>query len=321
MSKKLWYKFDTKSKGTYFSPFSKSKSTLKHYDTITDLVYETNKQEATFDYRGDNVVEFYYLNETSNEPIDLPVGVYHHRQESSSTPEGLFPMEIRKDGYIPIIKELDNLKSEITNFKNNKKLYDDCKTIYKLGVLLFGPPGTGKTSFMREFIRDNQEAIIIFLDGVPSRKFLEILENSTKDKLKIFVFEEVVAMLEDSFDIRHTLDFLDGSTTISNSIYFMSTNYPEVIPENVIRNGRIDMFVNVTYPDYAARKQLIELYLDRPALEEEISLTQNLPIVDIRQICFTHKKTNKSFIECSKIIEEKAKMIKKHFGKTKSIQL
>jgi SpoVK/Ycf46/Vps4 family AAA+-type ATPase len=159
------------------------------------------------------------------------------------------------------------------------------------------------------------------MDGVPTRKFLEKLEQSTKDRLKIIVFEEAVSLLESSEDIREMLDFLDGARSVSNAIYFLSTNYPESIPENVIRNGRIDVFVKVDYPDVSARKKLIKLYLKRDANEAELATTQDMPIVDIRQICFIHKKTGKSFSDCVKIVEDKNKMIKKYFGRTKEIRL
>jgi SpoVK/Ycf46/Vps4 family AAA+-type ATPase len=137
--------------------------------------------------------------------------------------------------------------------------------------------------------------------------------------LKVIVFEEVVSLLEDSSDIREMLDFLDGSKTVSNAIYFLSTNYPDAIPENVIRNGRIDTFAYVDYPNESSRQKLINLYLKRDGTPEEIKL--KMPIVDIREMCFLHKKTNKSFSDCVKIIEEKHKMIKKHFGNAKEIRL
>jgi hypothetical protein len=188
-------------------------------------------------------------------------------------------------------------------------------------LIYFGPPGTGKSSWTRKFIKSRKDAIVVFLDQVPSRSFLEKLESSTKDILKVFVFEEAVSLLEDSSDIREMLDFLDGSKTVSNAIYFLSTNYPDAIPENVIRNGRIDTFAYVDYPGESARQKLINLYLNRDGTSEEVKITDKMPIVDIREICFLHKKTNKSFSDCVKIIEEKHKMIKKHFGRTKEIRL
>jgi hypothetical protein len=180
---------------------------------------------------------------------------------------------------------------------------------------------TGKSSWTRKFIKSRKDAIVVFLDQVPSRSFLEKLESSTKDILKVFVFEEAVSLLEDSSDIREMLDFLDGSKTVSNAIYFLSTNYPDAIPENVIRNGRIDTFAYVDYPGESARQKLINLYLNRDGTSEEVKITDKMPIVDIREMCFLHKKTNKSFSDCVKIIEEKHKMIKKHFGRTKEIRL
>jgi ATP-dependent 26S proteasome regulatory subunit len=89
----------------------------------------------------------------------------------------------------------------------------------------------------------------------------------------------------------------------------------------VVRNGRIDVFVRVEYPSVTARKKLMNLYLKREPSEMELKLTDNMPIVDIREMCFTHKKTGKNFIDCGKIIEEKNKMLKKHFGKAREIRL
>ena len=251
----------------------------------------------------------------------IPKGIYYHEYASSSTPERVSPMDIREDSYVDLMESLVELDESIEQFVQNKDIYTDSCSAYKLGILLFGPPGSGKTSYMREFIRKRKEAIVIFMDGVPTRKFLEKLESSTKDRLKIVVFEEAVSLLEDSNDIREMLDFLDGSRSLTNTIYFLSTNYPESIPENVVRNGRIDVFVRVEFPNITARKKLINLYLKREADEDELKITENMPIVDIREICFTHKKTNKTFPDCVKIIEDKNKMLKKHFGKSKEIRL
>lgn len=315
-----WYKYITPT-GFYYSPFTQSKTTVEHYSDPQQMVDRLNNSTSHFDIINANVVEIYEKTTPSTDPMDLPAGVYSHEYQSSANPERLNPMDLREDNYIELLSSLSSLNESITQFIDNKSLYEDSKSLYKLGILLFGPPGTGKTSYMRELIRSHKDAIVIFLDGVPTRKFLEKLEQSTKDKLKIIVFEEVVSMLEGSDDIRCMLDFLDGARSLSNAIYFLSTNYPEEIPENVIRNGRIDVFARVEFPDIHARKKLIDLYLKKEASKEELEATKDMPIVDIRELCFLHKKTGKSFEECAKIISEKHKMIKKHFGKTVEIKL
>lgn len=314
----VWYKFNTPT-GFYFSPFTKSKHELCYYETPEEMAKNLNP-EKSYEVITNNLVEVYEKAAPQVEPQILPNGVYYHEFGSASLPERISPMVIREDKYVELMDSLKDLDEGIDQFVKNKQIYLDSCSAYKLGVLLFGPPGSGKTSYMREFIR-KKDAIVIFMDGVPSRKFLEKLETSTKDKLKIVVFEEAVSLLESSDDIREMLDFLDGSKSLSNTIYFLSTNYPESIPENIVRNGRIDVFVKVEYPNVVARKKLINLYLKREALEEELNLTENMPIVDIREICFAHKKTGKSFKDCVKIIEDKNKMLKKHFGKTKEIRL
>lgn len=315
-----WYKYTTPT-GAYYSPFAQSKTTVRFYEDPREMVKDLNNCSSGFDLINEKLVELYEKATPSTDPIDLPYGVYSHEYQSSASPERLTPMEIREDSYVEILNSLNNLNETIQQFIENKAMYEDSKSLYKLGVLLFGPPGTGKTSYLREFIRNQKDSIVIFLDGVPTRRFLEKLEQSSKNKLKIFVFEEVVSMLEGSEDIRTMLDFLDGAKSLSNAIYFLSTNYPEEIPENVIRNGRIDVFVRVEFPDVVARNRLINLYLKRDASDKELEVSKDMPIVDIRELCFLHKKTGKSFEECAKIVTEKAKMIKKHFGKPIEIKL
>jgi signal recognition particle receptor subunit beta len=314
----VWYKFSSPT-GFYFSPFIKSKHQLCYYETPKEMA-ESLSPENSYEVVTDHLVEVYEKATPQTEPESLPNGVYYHEYGSASLPERISPMIIREDKYVELMDSLKELDDGIDQFIQNKQIYTDSCSAYKLGILLFGPPGSGKTSYMREFIR-KKDAIVIFMDGVPSRKFLEKLETSTKNRVKIVVFEEAVSLLESSEDIREMLDFLDGSKSLTNTIYFLSTNYPESIPENIVRNGRIDIFVRVDYPNINARKKLISLYLKREASEEELTLTENLPIVDIREICFSHKKTSKSFKECVKIIEDKNKMLKKHFGKSKEIRL
>lgn len=316
----IWYKYINPT-GEFYSPFAQSKTTAKAFDSASEMVEELNKNSNAYEIVTENISLFYEKTASAAQPEELPCGIYSHEYSKSSTPERLVPMDLRDDKYIELIDSLTELDESIEQFVNNKSIYEDSCSSYKLGVLLFGPPGSGKTSYMREFIRKRKDAIVIFMDGVPSRNFLQKLESSTKNRLKIVVFEEAVSLLEDSSDIRDMLDFLDGSKSLSNTVYFLSTNYPESIPENVVRNGRIDLFVRVDFPNEKARHKLIELYLKRPAEEEEILLTNNMPIVDIREMCFLHKKTSKSFKDCAKLVEEKNKMLKKHFGRSKEIRL
>lgn len=315
-----WHKYITPS-GFYYSPFAQSKNSVEFFKDGKDMVDRLNSFSGAFDIVDQHMVELFEKSTPSTDPIDLPPGIYSHGFQNSSQPERLTPLDLREDNYIELLTSLSNLDESIDQFISSRDLYEDSKSLYKLGILLFGPPGTGKTSYLRQLIRNKKEAIVIFLDSVPTRSFLEKLENSTKDKLKIIVFEEVVSALEGSEDIREMLDFLDGSKSLSNALYFLSTNYPEEIPENVIRNGRIDVFVRVEFPDIEARKKLINLYLKKEAVASELEITKDMPIVDIRELCFLHKKTGKTFEECARIVTEKHKMIRKHFGKTVEIKL
>lgn len=316
----IWHKYVTPS-GDYYSPFGKSKTTVEAFERAGHMADSLNKTESSFNIITSQLVEVYDSSVPSSAPINLPVGVYSHERGNGAAPERLVPMVLREDKYVDLLADLDDLSGNVEDFKNNKNLYTSTSSMYKLGILLFGPPGTGKTSYMRKFIKQHKDAIVIFLDDIPSRKFLEKLEESTKDQLKIIVFEEVVSLVSHQDAIREMLDFLDGSKTVSNAIYFMSTNYPEDIPQNVIRNGRVDLFVRVGYPDKIGANKLVKLYLQREASDSELGQLKDKAIVDIREICFMHRKTNKSFEECVKIVEDKHKLLIKHFGKSVAIKL
>lgn len=316
----IWYKYITPG-GEYYSPFIKSKSTVESFERPSHMAEAMNRKGGSFNIITSEIVERYDSSTPSDDPVNLPVGVYSHEGSTGPSPERLVPMVMREDKYVDLLPDLDDLGSSVEDFKNSKALYEKTSTMYKLGILLFGPAGTGKSNFMRKFIKEHKDAIVVFLDEIPSRKFLEKLEESTKDQLKIIVFEEVVALVANQGDIREMLDFLDGSKTISNTIYFMSTNYPEDIPNNVIRNGRVDLFVRVGFPDKEGVSKLVNLYLQRDASDSELASLKDKPIVDIREICFMSLKTNKSFEECVKMVEEKNKLLVKHFGKSVAIKL
>lgn len=316
---KKWYEYKTPT-GSFFSPFTSSDCKVKSFTNPENMSDFLNAHSNSYNIVSDSLVEVYDDKTASGEEIELPCGIYSHEFGNPGRAERLEPMAIREDKYIDLIESLKDLDNEVSFFLDSKNLYDKSMTMYKLGILLFGPPGCGKSCYIREFVKKHK-AIVIYLDNIPSRNFLERLNADTKDTLKIFIFEEVVSQLEDSSSIKEMLELLDGSMTVSNSIYFMSTNYPDAIPENIIRNGRVDVFVKVEFPNEADRIKLFNLYLDRSPTEDELRVTEKLAIVDIRHMCFLHKKNNQSFVECAKLIKEKNDMIKKHFGRTKEIRL
>lgn len=195
----IWFKFENPS-GIFFSPFIKSKHKLRYYADPESMADKLSKEES-YEVITDNLAEVFTKNEPNGSAEELPNGIYAHEYGNSAFPERLVPFQIREDKYVNLMDSLKDLDESIEQFIENKELYKNSSSAYKLGILLFGPPGSGKTSYMRKLITE-KNAIVIFMDAVPTRKFLEKLENSTKNRLKIIVFEEAVSLLESSDDIR-----------------------------------------------------------------------------------------------------------------------
>ena len=98
-----WSKF-TNPNGIYYSPFSRSKSSLSYYKDTEKMVETLNNKEGIhYEIHSPNLVECYEKSTAHLEPINLPSGIYSHAHGNQSYPERLTPFEMRDDGYIELI--------------------------------------------------------------------------------------------------------------------------------------------------------------------------------------------------------------------------
>jgi hypothetical protein len=100
----IWYKFTTPT-GSYFSPFTRSKTYLKSYDNSHDLAEDMNKEDLNYNIQSSTLVEIYDKTTPECSPIDLPFGVYSYDAASNINPERLTPMITREDKYIDLLDE------------------------------------------------------------------------------------------------------------------------------------------------------------------------------------------------------------------------
>lgn len=251
---------------------------------------------------------------------DLPPGTYVYSPADYPHPSKLTPIDFRTDKYIPMPKITAEIVGDIQLFLSNKEIYDKLNIIYKTAFLCYGPPGTGKTSLIRHVVREHlpKDAVTIVINAcLPSGSILQTVKETLGDRLKIFILEEFTHFTKDPYDMEQVLTFLDGEASVGNSITFATTNYPELLPSNIVeRHSRIEKMYNIGFPETQERKILMSYYLDREATDKEVLLTDKMTSDSIKEICLlTHLK--RVDVETSiKLVKAHLDLAKSHFKKT-----
>ena len=139
----------------------------------------------------------------------------------------------------------------------------------KRGVLLWGPPGTGKTHTVRYLISRLREHTVFVLTGGglhmvrPACALARMLQPSVvvlEDIDLVAQHREVYGMSGNPllFDV---LNEIDGIAEDADVTFVLTTNRADLLePALAARPGRVDLAVEVVLPDAEARRRLIELY-------------------------------------------------------------
>ena len=145
------------------------------------------------------------------------------------------------------------------------------------GMLLYGPPGCGKTYFAEKFAEESgfnykfikaSDLGSIYVHGGQG-KIAELFDKARQKAPIIICFDEFDAMVPDrsSRSAEHISgevnEFLSQLNNCSKDGIFVigTTNKPEIIDPAVLRKGRIDISVYIPAPDMQTRKLMFDLYL------------------------------------------------------------
>lgn len=124
--------------------------------------------------------------------------------------------------------------------------------LHKVGVLLYGKEGTGKTSILKKYYHSfikEKEGIVFILPSDSS--YIEKIWGFVRgirfiqDNLITVLFDEVDSLLKESYGESKMKQILDGNLSIDNCIFLAATNYIDKIPKAVKRNSRFKYVLEV----------------------------------------------------------------------------
>lgn len=156
---------------------------------------------------------------------------------------------------------IERITDHIDNYLSNKHLYSGRGIIYKTGILLYGEPGTGKTSLIKALAsKYNYDLILIDMASFDSIS-LDVLTHSINvdDEKYIIALEDIDRVVtanknadkDDRKLISKLLQFLDSNSSPNEIIFIATTNHIHMLhnvdngDDALLREGRFDLLVEV----------------------------------------------------------------------------
>jgi len=258
-------------------------------------------------------------------------------EEERIPPEVLEKMDVRMDDFLHAYKEItptamrevyieianvhwdeaggledvkQQLKEAVEWPLNSPELFTKLGIKPPKGILLYGPPGCGKTLLARAVATESEANFIsikgpeIFSKwvGESEKGIREVFRKARMASPAIIFLDEIDSLaptrglgLSDSGVsqrvISQLLTEMDGLVTTSDIVVIAATNRPDMIDSAVLRPGRFDRIIYVPEPDEKSRLLIFSIYTKGMPLENDVDLnllankTKYYSGADIESLC------------------------------------
>lgn len=150
----------------------------------------------------------------------------------------------------------------IKKYWESKDDYIKYKVTYKLGILLYGSPGCGKTTIIQlisKYLIEEVKGLVITISDMNELYYFSSFVHNYLRKIEptrhiVVIMEDIDAMIDD--DEATVLNILDGSQQTDHVVYLATTNYPEKLKERILnRPSRFNKRYELTLPNEETREK------------------------------------------------------------------
>jgi proteasome regulatory subunit len=208
------------------------------------------------------------------------------------------------------------------------------------GVLLYGPPGCGKTLLAKAVAGESEATFIRLVASELAQKFVgegarmvrELFALARRKAPSIVLIDEIDAIAAKRLDIgtsgereihrtlTQLLAELDGFDPLDNVKIIATTNRIDVLDPAILRPGRFDRIIEIPLPDANGRFEIFKIHTRKMKLSDDVDLrflammTEGASGADIKAICteagFSAIRSNRTYVTQEDFIKAINKVLK-----------
>lgn len=194
-------------------------------------------------------------------------------------------------------KTFEDVRRQVVGVARNRDRLRAAGQHLKRGLLLYGPPGVGKTHTVRFLIGELSDTTVVELTGESLHAIKQACSIARALQPALIVIEDVdlIAQQRDHYGGESPLLFtllneMDGLDDDADVVFLLTTNRADLLEAALAsRPGRVDQAVHIDLPDTQARRQLIELYrgtldVDLSGLDDVLEKTEGVTASFLKEL-------------------------------------
>ena len=199
----------------------------------------------------------------------------------------------------------EEIIENIKHFWDKEQMFRTLGFLWKRGVLLYGPAGSGKTSTLQLIIKEivDRGGIAVYVKQPKlTASGLEMLRRIEPHRPIVVLVEDIDA-IQQAYGEADLLAMLDGDLQIDNVVFIATTNYPEKLDKRLVnRPSRFDIVRKIGMPTAEARAVYLaarngRLVENEEEFEKWVEQTDGFSIAHLKELIVSVEALDADFDE------------------------